>query len=161
MADLSLVFDPSDISSVASDASSAASDALSKITARSAVWDRKVATLKPMDYSTAVADGDGMRWAIPGDLSGMDLVSCGAHVFTAPTSGVMKIYVSNITAASQVLTSEMQIDVNEKDTATASSQAVIDTTEDDVQTGVEYRVYASDAASGAKGLEFRLTFKKP
>ena len=91
----------------------------------------------------------------------MDLVSCGAHVFTPPTSGVMKIYISNITAASQVLSSEMQIDVNESDTVTASSAAVIDTGEDDVQTAVEYRVYASDAASGAKGLQFRLGFEKP
>lgn len=156
-----MTFNPSDTSSVASDASSAASDALSKITDKSAVWDRKTMILDFMGYSSVVADGDGFRFAIPGDLSGMDLVSCGAHVFTAPTSDVMKIYISNITAASQVLQSEMQIDVNEKDTATASSQAVIDTAEDDVQTGVEYRVYASEAASGAKGLSFRLGFEKP
>jgi len=167
MADLSVTFDPSDMtsktsaaSSVASDASSAASDAASKIVARSAVWDRKTMLIQFMGYSSAVEDGDGARFAIPGDLSGFNLVSCGAHVFTAPTSGVMKLYISNITAASQVLTSCMEIDVNEKDTITASSQAVIDTDEDDVQTGVEYRVYASDAASGAKGLEFRLGFEK-
>lgn len=160
-ADVSLVYDPSDLSSVADDASSAASNALSKITDRSAVWDRKTFCLKPMDYSTAVEDGDGMRWTVPGDLSGMDLVSCGAHVYAAPTSGGMKMYISNITAASQVLQSEMQIDETENDTATASSATVIDTGEDDVQTGVEYRVYASDAASGASGLEFRLAFEKP
>jgi len=168
MADLSFSLDPSDIaskasatSSVASDASSAASEAGSKIAARSAVWDRKTMILQPMGYSSAVADGDGHRFAIPGDLSGMDLVSCGAHVWTPATSGVMQLKISNITAASQVLTSNMTIDATESDTATAASQAVIDTAEDDVQTGVEYRVYASDAASGAKGLEFRLTWKKP
>ena len=161
MADLSITFDVSDISSALSDASSAASDAMSKIGDRSAVWDRKTMILKPMGYSSAVTDGAGMYFAIPGDLSGMDLVSCGAHVFTAPTSDVMKLYISIVTAASQVLKREMQFDETENDTATASSQAVIDTGEDDVQTGVEYRVYASEAASGAKGLEFRLGFEKP
>jgi len=157
MADLSITFNPSEVS----DASSAASDVQSKVADRSAVWDRKTMLLQPMGYSSAVEDGDGHRFAIPGDLSGMNLVSCGAHVHTPPTSGVMKLYISNITAASQVLTSCMQIDVDESDTATASSQAVIDAGEDDVQTGVEYRVYASEAASGAKGLEFRLGFEKP
>jgi len=161
MADLSFTYDISDVSSALSDASSAASNAMSKITTRSAVWDRKTMILKPMDYSTAVTAGAGMRFAIPGDLSGMNLVSCGAHVFTPATSGTMQIKISNITAASQVLTSNMTIDSTEKDTVTAASQAVIDTTEDDVQTGVEYRVYASAAASGAKGLQFRLGFEKP
>jgi len=145
----------------ASKASSAASNALSRISARSAVWDRKTVVLKPMDYSTVVEDGDGMRFVVPGDLNGMDLVSVGAHVYTAPTSGVMKIYISNITTASQILSSEMQIDVSEKDTITASSAAVIDTGEDDVSTGDELRIYASDAASGASGLEVRLAFEKP
>ena len=161
MADLSITIDASNISSALSDASSAASNAMSKITARSAVWDRKTIILKPMNYSSVVADGAGMRFAIPGDLSGMNLVSCGAHVFTPPTSGTMQIKISNITAASQVLTSNLTIDSTESDTVTAASQMVIDTGEDDVQTGVEYRVYASDAASGASGLEFRLGFKKP
>ena len=147
--------------SVASVAAAEGSNALSKITDRSAAWDRKTIMILPMGFSSVVEDGDGIRFAIPGDLSGMNLVSVGAHVFTPPTSGVMKIYVSNITAASQVLSSEMQIDETESDTVTASSQAVIDTGEDDVQTGVEYRVYASDAASGAEGLQFRLGFEKP
>jgi len=145
----------------ASDASSKASEALSRITARSAVWDRKTMMLDFMGYSSVVADGDGMRFAIPGDLSGFNLVSCGAHVFTPPTSGVMQIRISNITAASEVLTSNLTIDATESDTVTAASQAVIDTGEDDVQTGVELRVYASDAASGAKGLQFRLGWQKP
>jgi len=161
MADLSFTYDISDASSALSDASSAASNAMSKITTRSTVWDNKTVILKALPDDSTVADGDGMKFTVPNTLSGMDLVSCGAHVYTAPTSTIMQIKISNITAASQVLTSNMTIDVNEKDTATAASAAVIDTTEDDVQTAVEYRVYASEAGSGASGLEFRLTFKKP
>ena len=161
MADLSITFDVSNVSSALSDASSAASNAMSKITARSAAWDRKTMILQPMGYSSVVEDGAEHRFAIPGDLSGYNLVSCGAHAWTPPTSGTMQIKISNITAASQVLTSNMTIDSTESDTVTAASQAVIDTGEDDVQTGVELRVYASDAASGAKGLSFRLGFEKP
>jgi hypothetical protein len=161
MADISIKLDPSDMLSQISITSDAASNALSKIGDRSAIWDRKTMILKPMDFSTAVADGDGMRVAIPGDLSGFDLVSAGAHVWTPATSGTMQIRISNITAASEVLTSNMTIDSTESDTVTAASQVVIDMGEDDVQTGVEYRVYASDAASGASGLEFRLGFQRP
>ena len=168
MADLSMTIDLSDTASLASATSDAASNALSKaagassrIAESSAGWDRKTMILDFMGYSSVVADGDGFRFAIPGDLNGFNLVSCGAHVQTAPTSDVMKIYISNITTASQMLTSVMTIDTNEQDTVTAASQVVIDATEDYVSTADEIRVYASEAASGAKGLSFRLGFEKP
>ena len=145
----------------ASDASSKASEAVSKIGARSAIWDKKTVILKALPDDSTVADGDGITFVVPNELSGMDLVSCGAHVYTAPTSGVMKLYISNITDTVQMLTSCMTIDINEKDTTTATSQAVINTGEDDVSTADELKVYASEAGSGASGLEFRLVFKKP
>jgi len=63
MADLSKVIDPWDTSDVASsalaavsDASSKASEALSRITVRSAVWDRKTIILKALPDDSAVAD---------------------------------------------------------------------------------------------------------
>lgn len=146
----------------ASDASSTASEALSRITARSAVWDKKTVILKCLDEASAVEDGDDlMRFTIPNTLSGMNLVSCGAHVYTGPTSSVMVIDIYNITSAVDMLTSAMTIDETEKDTATAASQAVINTGADGVAAGEEIRVDVTDAASGAKGLELRLTFEKP
>ncbi len=168
MADSSFMFEPSSMisrtstaSDLASAASSKASEAMSRITARSAIWDRKTVCLKAKEDTSAVADGDGIKWTVPDDLSGMDLVSCGVHVYTAPTSTIMQLKISNIGSAVQMLTSNMTIDVNEKDTNTAASQAVINTAADGIATGEELRFYASEAGSGAKGLEFRATFKKP
>ena len=159
-ADVSLVYDPSDLSSVADDASSAASNALSKITDRSAAWDAKVVILKPHGEASVVATGDDlMRFTVPAALNGMDLVSVGAHVYTSATSNVIHVDVYNYTTASDMLTSAMQIDVNEYDTSTASSAAVIDTGEDDVSTGQEIGIDVTSGASGASGLEVRLTFK--
>jgi hypothetical protein len=151
----------SDASSAASNAISAASDALSKITARSTAWDNKTVILKVLPDDSTVADDDGIQFTIPNTLSGTNLVSCGAHVYTAPTSDVMQIYISNVTQTAQMLTSVMTIDTNETDTATAASQAVIDTGNDDVAVADVLKIYASEAGSGASGLEFRLTFKKP
>ena len=193
MADLSMVFDPSDISSVASDASSAASDALSKatgassriaessanwnkasdassaasealsrITARSAVWDRKTVVLKTLAEASSVPSGDDlMRFTVPSALNGMDLISCGAHVYTAPTSNSLHIDIYNITSEGDMLTSCMKIDQDSKDTNAATSGAVINTSFDGVTTAEELRVDVTSVGSGAKGLEVRLTFKKP
>ena len=73
MGDISMSFDPSDVTSVASAASDAASNAQSKITARSAVWDEKTIILKPHGEGAAVVTGDDlMRFTVPAALSGMD-----------------------------------------------------------------------------------------
>jgi len=155
MADLSIAIEPSDVTSKASDVAS-------KVAARSAIWDEKTVILKVYDEASAVTDGDDqMRFAIPDALSGMDLVSCGAHVYTGPTSSSMEIDIYNVDSAVDMLTSCMKIDQGEKDSKDATSQAVINTDADGVIAGEEIQVDVTDAASGAKGLEVRLTFKKP
>ena len=73
----------------------------------------------------------------------------------------MSIDIYNYTAASDMLASAMEIDQDEHDTSTASSAAVIDGDEDDVAIGQEIGIDVTAAASGAKGLEVRLKFKKP
>ena len=152
----------SDASSAAAAASDAASNAQSKITARSAVWDKKCVVLKVLAEGSSVASGDdAMRFAVPNLLSGMNLVSCGAHVYTAPTSNSLALDIYNITSAADMLTSAMKIDQGEKDTTTATSQAVIDTSNDGVAAGEELRVDVTSVGSGAAGLEVRLTFEKP
>ena len=146
----------------ASNASSMASEALSRITARSTIWDKKTVILKCYDTASSVASGDDqMRFTIPNTLSGMNLVSCGAHVYTAPTSNSLHIDIYNITSAGDMLTSCMKIDQDETDTATATSQAVINTSLDNVVAAEEIRVDVTSVGSGAKGLEIRLTFEKP
>ena len=179
MADLSQSFDPTLIatnsdaasaagsaaataSDLASSAFITASDALSKITARSAVWDRKTVVLKLFAEASSFGVGDDqMRFTIPSTLNAMDLVSVGAHVYTAPTSDSLHIDIYNITSAGDMLTSCMKIDQAAKDTNASTSAAVINGAFDGVTTAEELRVDVTSVGSGAKGLEVRLTFKRP
>lgn len=184
MADLSVSFDPAAISttsdaasdavskatvalsdaSAASVAAASGSNAMSKVTARSSVWDTKTVVLKVYNEASAIASGDGkMYFTVPAALNGMNLVSCGGHLYTAATSGVVGVQIANVTSAVDMLSSGriLEWDATEKDTATAaaSSVAVIDTAADGVATGDELRVDIDAPASGAKGLEVRLSFK--
>jgi len=174
MADLSTAFNPADVataSDAASDAQSkialvsdAASNAQSKISDRSAVWDAKTVILKVYNEASAIATGDGkMYFAVPATMNGMNLVSCGGHLYTAATSGVVQVQIANVTSAVDMLSAAdlLEWDATEKDTITATSAAVINTANDNVLTGEEIRVDIDAAASGAKGMEIRLTFKKP
>ena len=176
MADLSTAFNPADVataSDAASDAQSkialvsdAASNAQSKISDRSAVWDAKTVILKVYNEASAIATGDGkMYFAVPATMNGMNLVSCGGHLYTAATSGVVQVQIANVTSAVDMLSAakKLEWDATEKDTATAgaASAAVINTANDNVLTGEEIRVDIDAAASGAKGMEVRLTFKLP
>lgn len=172
MADTSVTFKPADVatsSDAASDAlskcavvSDAASNAQSKITARSATWDTKTVILKPVAEGTALATVDDiMRFTVPGAFNGMNLVSCGAHVYTSATSGTVTIDIYNVTSGVDMLTSAMTIDATEGDTATATSAAVINTGADGVATGEELRIDVTAAGSGASGLEVRLGFRTP
>jgi len=159
---MSKASDASVAAAAASDGASKGTVALSKTTARSAVWDEKTVVLKPHDETTTLSTSDDwMRFTVPNSLSGMNLTSCGAHVYTAATSGVITIDIYNITSAVDMLTSAMTIDSTEKDTNTATSAAVINTGADGVVTGEELRVDATQGSSGASGLEVRLTFKRP
>ena len=156
----------SDASSAAAAASDAASNAQSKITARSAVWDMKTIIIKVYPEAVAIASGDGKAYfTIPAALNGMNLVSAGGHLYTAATSGVVAVQIANVTSAVDMLSAakKLEWDVTEKDTATAAaaSAAVIDTAADGVATGEEIRIDIDDAASGAAGLEVRLSFKAP
>jgi hypothetical protein len=176
MADLSTSFNP-DVIATASDAASdalskvaavsdVASNAQSKITARSATWDTKCVIIKVYNEASAIASGDGKAYfAVPAALNGMNLTSVGGHLYTAATSAVVGVMVRNVTSAIDMLSAAkiLEWDVTEKDTATAaaSSAVVINTAGDGVATGEEIAIDIDAAASGAKGMEIRLSFRTP
>ena len=148
----------------ANSASDAASNAQSKITARSATWDTKTVILKVYNEASAIVAGNGaMYFAVPAALTGMNLTSVGGHLYTAATSGVVGVQIANVTSGVDMLSSAriLEWDVAEKDTAdaAASSVAVISTGADGVVTGEEIRIDIDAAASGAKGMEIRLSFR--
>jgi hypothetical protein len=121
----------------------------------------KVAILKVYAEGTALAAGDGaMYFAIPRELDGMNLVSVGAHVYTASSSGAVTVMIHNATDTVDMLSTAITIDATEKDTVTAATPAVIDTAHDDVAEGDEIRVDIDGAGTGAKGLELRLGFRR-
>jgi hypothetical protein len=165
MADLSVSFDPAVIAT----SSDAASDAISKVAIVSDATSkagRRTVILKVYNEASAIASGDGkMYFTCPATLNGMNLVSVGGHLYTAATSGVVQVQIENVTSAADMLSAAklLEWDATEKDTATAaaSSVAVINTGADNVLTGEEIRINIDAAASGAKGMEIRLTFRTP
>lgn len=159
MPDLSKTFNPDSIASTSDVASSAmckASDASSAV-----VKIKKVVILKPYAEGSAISTGDGkIYFAVPSELSGMNLVTVGAHLYTAG-SGLTQVQIANVTSAVDMLTSKIEIDTGEKDSKDATSAAVINTGADGVAEGEEIRVDIDAAASAAAGLEVRLGFQKP
>jgi hypothetical protein len=116
--------------------------------------------MKIYNEASAISAGDGaMYFAIPNSLNGKDLISCGGHLYTAATSGVVEVMLHNVESAVDMLSSKMTWDATEKDTSTATSAAVINTSADGVLTGESIRVDIDSAASGAKGMELRMTFQ--
>lgn len=151
-------------SSIAHTASSKAVAAQSKASDASsaAVKLKRVVVLKPYDEASAISTGDGkMYFAIPSELSGMNLVTVGGHLYTAATSGVVSCQIHNAISAVDMLSTKLTWDATEKDTNTADAVAVINTGADGVIEGDEIRIDIDAAASGAKGMEIRLGFQSP
>lgn len=121
----------------------------------------KVVSLQVIDEATALTTGDGkMKYVVPVELNGMNLVSVGAHVFTVSSSGLPTIQINNATDAVDMLSTRITIDVSEKDSATAAAPPVIDTGADDVATGDELRIDVDVAGTGTTGLQVRLGFRQ-
>jgi hypothetical protein len=126
------------------------------------IYGTKTVILKPIAEDTALTTGDGkMYFTIPVELNGMDLVTVGAHVYTASSSGTPTVMIHNLTDTVDMLSTAITIDANEKDSSTAATPAVIDTANDDVVTGDEIRIDVDAAGTGTAGLEVRLGFRTP
>lgn len=129
------------------------------------IFGRKTVTFKAIPDATALTQADDLfRITIPKDVKGMNLVTAEAHVYTASSSGLPSIQLHNLThsgGARDMLSTNITIDENEKDSSTATTDPVIDLTKDDVETGNEIRIDCDVAGTGTAGLEIRLTFEAP
>lgn len=113
-----------------------------------------------MAFDTTLTTGDGkVRLTIPIELNGMNLVSVGAHVYTASSSGTPTFQIYNLTQAADMLTNLLVIDENEYDTKDAATAPLIDTANDDVATGDVLRFDCDVAGTGTKGMEIRMGFR--
>jgi hypothetical protein len=115
--------------------------------------------------NTILVAGDGVgQFSIPEEFNGMNLIGAHVHVYTASTSGTPTFQLHNLDysgGASDMLTTKITIDVNEKDSSDATTPEVVDTTKDDVYTGNQIRIDCDIAGTGTKGGELRLSFQEP
>ena len=68
--------------------------------------------------------------------------------------------VNNITKNLDILSTRITIDVNEKDSKTAATPAVINQSNNTVNHGDEIRIDVDIAGTGTKGLEVRMGLRK-
>ncbi len=119
--------------------------------------------------ATAITTGDGKAYIrVPDDLHGMNLVGVGASLQTVSSSGAVTVQIrrsrrSNATTRSDadMLSTAVTIDQSEFDTVDAATPAVINASNDDVQTGDHIYIDIDGAGTGAKGLAVSLRFQLP
>ncbi len=126
------------------------------------VFGTKTVILKVIAEDTALTTGDGkMYFTVPVELNGFNLVTVGAHVYAASTSGLPTFQLHNKTDAVDMLSTLITIDANELDSKDAATPPVINGAADDMATGDEIRIDCDVAGTGTKGLEIRMGFRKP
>jgi hypothetical protein len=124
----------------------------------------KTVILKVVADDTAPTAGDGkMHFTVPAELNGMNLVTVGAHVYTASgASGPVTVMIHNLTDTTDMLSTAITIDDTEIDSATAGTAAVINGAADDVVTADIIRIDVDDIGDSAtRGLEVRMGFRLP
>ena len=126
------------------------------------IFGTKSVVIKVIDDDTALTTGDGKtHFTIPVELNGMNLVSVGAHVYTASSSGLPNFQVHNATGGADMLSTAITIDASENDSKDATTAAVIDAAQDDVATGDVIRFDCDTAGTDTAGMEIRMSFRLP
>lgn len=125
-------------------------------------YGKRIAVLKCLLDTDALTTGDGkIYFTIPAEITGWNLVSAHAAVYTVSSSGLPTIQIRNVTDSADMLSTRITIDATEFSSYTATTAPVIDTTKDDVATGDRIAVDVDVAGTGTKGLDVILTFQLP
>lgn len=117
--------------------------------------------IRVFEAATDTATGDGKAtFKVPAGLDGMNLVSVDAEVDTAGTTGTTDIQIHNVDNALDMLSTKLTIDSAETGSDTAATPAVINTSNDHINTNDIIRIDV-DAVSttAAKGLIITLGFQ--
>jgi hypothetical protein len=123
---------------------------------------KRIVQLKIFDDATVITTGTGkIKFMIPVELNGMNLVDVEAYVTTVSSSGLPNVRVYNYTDSQNMLTTAITIDVSGISSLTAVTVPVINTTYDDVVTGDIIGIDVDGAGTGAKGLGVILSFQTP
>jgi hypothetical protein len=115
--------------------------------------------LMASDPNGAVLDvGTGKAyWTVPLEMDGYKVSSVQTSVTTPSTSGLPAVQITNVTTASEILSTQSTIDADQTTSYTASTPSVVDPTSNTLATGDQLRVDVTDAGTGAKGLFALLT----
>ena len=110
---------------------------------------------------TSLTSGDGKAYLprIPSYLNGWNIIEAAANMVAG--TALVTIQIHNLTQTADVLSTELTIDANEKDSKDATAPAVIDTAEDDLQTGDRLRIDIDGAGTGTTWLEVQITLQLP
>ena len=131
--------------------------------------ERSIGILVSDPNGDAITVGDGKAYArIPSTMNGWNLIEVGASLSTVSSSGIPTVQVRRSRRASattrtnaDMLSTKLTIDASEFDSEDAAAAAVIDTANDDVNTGDHIYIDIDVAGTGAKGLFVVLTFRLP
>jgi len=110
------------------------------------------------DLQTVTTGNDKFVWMIPEDLNDYYLVHAQGFVSTVSSSGGLQVMIRNRTAAVDMLTSYISIDVSEFTSYTAAVPSVVNQTNWQVTTADLLAVDVDSAGTGAKGLGVALRF---
>lgn len=115
--------------------------------------------IKVFADDTAVQTGDSaFVMCVPLDLDGAELVRVAAFVSTVSSSGTPTVQLRNITKSVDMLSTRITIDVSEFTSYTAAAPAVINTSNDRVDSGDLIAVDVDVAGTGTTGLGVLLVF---
>ena len=129
------------------------------------VYGRKTVEILCSSPTSNLANTTGIAYLrIPKVLDGWNVSTVGAHL-SQPSSGSgslnVKVQIINTTNSANlrnVLSTQIDLDVNIRDTVNTNTQPVISTSNNTVNHGNEYRIDVVDAGSNAKGLIVDITF---
>ena len=115
------------------------------------------------DFAADVATGNGkFCFHVPSTIYGFNMVEVHAEVITAGTTNTTDIQLHNLSQTSDILSTVLTIDSSETGSDTARAAAVINTSEDDLQTNDLIRVDVDAISTTApKGLNLTLVCRLP
>jgi len=120
-----------------------------------------VMELKLILDATSAATTDSIIVCVPTKFNGMNLVNADAFVTAVSSSGTPTFTITNVTDATNMLSTNITIDASEYSSYTAATAPVIDTSYDDVAAGDLIKIKCTTAGTGTKGSGVILVFQKP
>lgn len=112
-----------------------------------------------LNGSTALTTSDKAYFRIPAKLNGWNLTSVAAMCQTASSSGNPTFTIKK--GATSMLSTNLTIDSGETDSSTSATPAVINTSQDDVTTGLQIEVACTVAGTGTLWTVVELVFTRP